>query len=326
MMVRRLLPVLLLSSLVLAGCKTSEGGKGDLPPATGDGAAPLPEIPAFKNVDAAPRGATSSGVGETTGTLEAKSQVAVAPKASGTIVEVKVDEGSKVKKGDLLFRLDSRDAQLMKKSAETQLEGAKLQLKTAQTEYDRISGLVAQNAAPRAQLDALEAQVEGAKVAIQAAQNSIAMTNKAIGDATVRSPMNGVVIQKLMSVGEYATMMPPSPVVVLQDQSSLELKFGLPERSLATIKPEDAVTVSIPAIGATRQATIAQISPMVDARTRTVQITVVLDNKDGALKPGMMAEVSLGAEPAEAPKPVDAAKPVEPVKPTEPKPAEEKKP
>jgi RND family efflux transporter MFP subunit len=296
-MIRRVLPILLLASLALAGCKKSEGGKENLPPSTGEGAAPLPEIPSFKDVDAAPKGDGTAGVGSTTGTLEAKSQVSVAPKSSGTIVEVKVDEGVRVKKGDVLFRLDSRDAVLMRKAAETQLKGARLQLKTAQTERDRIAGLVAQNAASRQQLDQLDSQVEGAKVAIQGAQNSLAMANKAIGDATVRSPIDGVVLQKLMSAGEYATMMPPSPVVILQDQSSLELKFSLPERSLATIKPKDAVTVSIPSIGATRKATIGTISPQVDPRTRTIQITAIIDNKDGSLKPGMAAEVTLGGAP-----------------------------
>jgi len=311
MTLRRLLPLLLLAPLALSGCKKSDSGKDNLPPATGEGAAPLPEIPSFANVDAGSGAAADQG--QTTGTLEAKSQVAVAPKSSGTITAVNVDDGTKVKKGQVLFKLDSRDAVLMKRAAQTQLRGAKLQLKTAETEYKRISGLVAQNAAPRQQLDQLEAQVEGARVAISAAENSIAMANKMIGDATVRSPIDGVVLKKAMSVGEYATMMPPSPVVILQDQSSLELKFSLPERSLTTIKPKDAVTVSIPAIGATRQATISMISPQVDPRTRTVQITAILDNQDGALKPGMMAEVALGAKPAEAPKP---AKPAESPKPT----------
>ena len=311
MMLRRLLPLLLLAPLALAGCKKSEGGKDNLPPATGEGAAPLPEVPSFKDVDGGGGAGGEQALGETTGTLEAKAEIKVAPKSSGTITAVNVDDGAKVKKGQVLFKLDSRDAVLLKKAAETQLRGARLQLKTAQTEYDRISGLVAQNAAPRQQLDQLEAQVEGAKVAISAAQNSIAMANKMIGDATVRSPIDGVVLKKLMSVGEYATMMPPSPVVILQDQSSLELKFSLPERALATIKPKDAVTVTIPSQGTTRQATIGQISPQVDPRTRTVQITAVLDNKDGALKPGMMAEVVLGDAPAAPPTPAETPKPAE---------------
>jgi RND family efflux transporter MFP subunit len=235
-----------------------------------------------------------------TGNLEAREQVAVAPKASGTIIAIAVDKGSKVKKGDLLFQLDSRDAQLMRRQAATQLEGAKLALKTAQREYDRVKGLVAQNAVPAVQLDPLEAQVDGAKVQISAAENSLALADKAIGDATVRSPLSGIVIKKLMSVGEYATMMPPSSVLVVQDQSSLELTFHLPERSLSSLHQGDPVSISIQSLGITRAAKISQISPMVDPRTRTIELTAVLDNCDGALRPGVAAEVSLGAAPGTA--------------------------
>lgn len=291
--------VLLAAALAVTGCKKSEGGKAELPPASGEGAPPLPDVP-----DVRPAGdgaGTAAGPAEasdtrTTGTLVARQQVAVAPKGSGTIVALEVDEGSRVKKGDVLFRLDSRDAQLMKKAAETQLRGAKLQLKTAQTEYDRVAKLVAQNAAARQQLDQLDAQVEGAKVAIAAAQNSLAMAQKAIGDATVRAPIDGIVIQKLMSAGEYATMMPPSPVVVLQDQATLELKFRLPERSLIHVQPgkQGTAKVMIPALGIAREVPIKEVAPMVDPRTRTVEYTAVLDNADGALRPGLMAEVTIG--------------------------------
>lgn len=304
---RRIVPILLV--VALAACKKSEGGKGDLPPATGEGAAPLPEIPALTAAsDAGAEASASASATETTGTLQARAEVKVGPKASGTIKEIKVDEGSKVKKGDVLFRLDSGDAALMKRAAETQLRGAKLALKTAEREYKRIQGLVAQNAASQQQVDQLEAQVEGAQVQIATAQNSIAMANKAIADATVRSPITGVVLTKLMSVGEYANLMGGGPVLVLQDQSSLELKFRLPERSLATIKKGDAVEVAIPALGTTRKATIGEISPMVDPRTRTIELTAVLDNADGTLKPGMMAEVKLGAVAAE-PAPVPTKEP-----------------
>lgn len=298
---RHIAPILIV--IALSACKKSEGAKGDLPPATGDGAAPLPEIPALTAAaDAGPAATASASATETTGTLQARAEVKVGPKASGTITEIKVDEGSKVKKGDVLFRLDARDAVLMKRSAETQLRAAKLALKTAEREYNRIQGLVAQNAASQQQLDQLEAQVEGARVQIAAAQNSIAQASKAIADATVRSPLSGVVLTKLMNVGEYANLMGGGPVLVLQDQSSLELKFRLPESTLATIKEGDAVAVSIPALATSRKATIAEISPMVDPRTRTIELTAVIDNADATLRPGMMAEVKLGDAAAEAPK------------------------
>jgi RND family efflux transporter MFP subunit len=287
-------------TLSLSACKKTENSKSDLPPAAGEGAKPLPEIPDMtgKTPDPAVGGGSNDATpasSAVTGTLDAREQVAVAPKASGTLVTITVDENSKVKKGDLLFRLDSANAVLMKKSAATQLSGAKLQLKTAQREYDRISGLVAQNALPAAQLDQLEAQVDGAKVQIAAAQNSIAMANKQISDATVRSPLSGVVIKKLMSVGEYATMMPPSPVLIIQDQSSLEVKFHLPERSLSELKQGDPVTITVASLGITRAAKITQISPMVDPRTKTIELTAMLDNCSGDLRPGLSAEIALGA-------------------------------
>jgi RND family efflux transporter MFP subunit len=290
-----------------AGCKSKSKEGKPLPPAAGSGAAPLPEIPDVKPTTGAGDGSGSgSGAGAeaaVSGTLEAREEVAVAPKASGTLIVLKVDEGSKVKKGDLLFQLDSRDAQLMKKQATNQLEGAKLQLRTAEREYDRLKGLVAQNAMPQQQLDTLEAQVDGAKLQISGAQNAIAMANKNILDSAVRSPLSGVVIKKLLSVGEYATMMPPSPVVVIQDQSSLELKFRRSEASLSSVKPGDPVTVTIPSLGETRAATVAKISPMVDPRTRTIELTAVLDNCDGGLRPGLGAQVVLAAPPADAVKP-----------------------
>jgi membrane fusion protein (multidrug efflux system) len=166
-------------------------------------------------------------------------------------------------------------------------------LRTQETEPARISTLVAQNAAPRQQLDQLEASVEAAKVQISAAENAVAMASKAIGDATVRAPIDGVVLEKRLSVGEYATMMPPTPVLVLQDQATLELKFRLPERILASIRKGDKVTVAIPALEVARDAVISEVAPMVDTRTRTIELTAVLDNADGALRPGLMAEVKL---------------------------------
>lgn len=283
----------------LGACKKDKEAKADLPPASGEGAKPLPDIPAMtgSTIDAAPSTGPEAEGASTTGSLVARAQVTIGAKSSGTITAIAFDEGDTVKKGDVLFRLDSRDAVLMKKQAQTQLESAKLQLKTAQREYDRIKALVDQNAAPRVQLDGLDSQVAGARLAITAANNQLAMANKQIADATVRSPMSGVVLKKLMNVGEYATMMPPSPVLILQDQATLDLEFSLPERALAAVHIKDKITVTIPALGVTRTAEIAEISPMVDPMTRTIKFTARLDNKDGALRPGLMAEVTKAAVP-----------------------------
>lgn len=291
----RIAVVAIALALAVPGCKQKEKGAAKLPPAAGSGAAPLPELPPLDPGSGAGSAVESSTATVVAGTLEAREQVAVAPKGQGTIVRIAVEEGAKVKKGDVLFQLDSRDALLMKKQAMNQLAGAELQLRTAQREYDRVKGLVGQNAVPQQQLDTLEAQVDGAKLAIAAAQTSIAMTSKSIGDAAARSPLTGVVIKKLMNVGEYATMMPPSPVVIVQDQAALDVKFRLSERALTAVSAGDAVTVRLPSLGQTRAATVARVSPMIDPRTRTLEVVATLDNCDAGLKPGLAAEITLGA-------------------------------
>jgi membrane fusion protein (multidrug efflux system) len=88
---------------------------------------------------------------------------------------------------------------------------------------------------------------------------------------------------------------PPTQVLVLQDQATLDLKFRLPDRALASVQVGDAITVVVPALAVSRKATISIVAPSVDPRTRTVELTAVLDNRDGALRSGLMAEVELTA-------------------------------
>ncbi len=314
---RRLRSLLLIAAVALlglapaAGCKKSEGGNADLPPATGPGAPPLPELPTFaaSGGEGATVGASES---KTTGVLVAASQVVVGTRSSGVIVEIKFDEGDQVKKGDVLFRLDSRDAQLMRTSAANVLKSAKLQQTAAQREHDRAKLLFEQNALPRQQWDQVQTTLDASAIAVAQAQNALAMASKQIADATVRSPITGVVIKKAANVGEYAAMMPPTPVLVLQDQATLELRFRLPERALAVLGAKDLVEVTLPALGVTRKVAIQRSSTSVDPQTGTIEFIAVLDNADGALMPGLMAEVSLGAAPAPAAAPETAPAPAAP--------------
>jgi membrane fusion protein (multidrug efflux system) len=90
-----------------------------------------------------------------------------------------------------------------------------------------------------------------------------------------------------------ATMMPPSIVLVVQDQAQLELKFRLPERALAALKEGAVVKARFDALGVSRDATVSRINPTVDPQTRTIELVAVIDNADGALRPGLLAEVDL---------------------------------
>ena len=313
---RSLLSLSLLVLLGAGGCRAKAEGKADLPPATGEGAPPLPTLP---EVEAPPPAAAAAAAADsdtqTTGTLFPRAEAQLAPNASGTIAEIRVKEGDRVKKGEVLFRLDTGDLELRRQQAAAALESARVQQRAAKTELDRSRTLLEAKALNRAQWDQIEARHDGAVAAARQASVALSMAQKALGDATVRAPFDGVVTAKLKSVGEMATMMPPTVVVVVQDQSVLELRFRLPERLLTKVNQGVTVQAKLEALGVTRDAKVARVNPTIDVRTRSVEVVAELPNPDGKLIPGLLAQVALpgdekpAAAPAPAPAPPAAAKP-----------------
>jgi membrane fusion protein (multidrug efflux system) len=280
----------------LAACR-KEDDKKALPPATGAGSPPLPVLPAVSKPSSATTAVTTDR--KSTGTLMPHSEVSVVARASGVIVAMNVEVGARVKKGQVLFRVDDRTAQLRLAQAQTQHAAAQQQLKSTQVEYNRTKLLFDQKAASQQQWDQINAQVDAARVGVAQAQNGISVAAKAVDDATARAPIDGIVVARPVALGDYVTDSPATQVLVLQDQATLDLKFRLPERSLAAVKTGDAITVSLPALALSRKATISIVAPMVDPRTRTIELTAVLDNRDGALRPGLMADVAF-EEPGSA--------------------------
>jgi RND family efflux transporter MFP subunit len=281
-------------SFAAAGCKKQT--KAELPPATGASAPALPTLPRTAADDQ--RVAASDD--QTTGTLFAHAEAQLAPNAGGIIVEITVDENSKVKKGDVLYRLDPRDAALRRDQAQAALDAAKVNLNATKVEWDRTKQLVDANAVNRATWDQIDARYQGALVQVRQAEVMLQMAQKALGDTVGRSPIDGVVVAKLKSVGEMATMMPPTIILVVQDQHVLDLRVRVPEQSIAQVKAGDTLTAHFASLGLDRTAKVTRVNPTVDPRTRTVEIVAEIDNADGALKPGLLAEVGLGAPAAPA--------------------------
>jgi RND family efflux transporter MFP subunit len=304
-----LLAVTSLAALA-SGCKKSAEEKDKaLPPPSGAGAAPLPALPEIKVASAQEASTTVAPTeGHTTGTTFPRAEAQVGTNASGVIEKIYVKEGDKVRKGMVLFRQDTGDAALRLAQADAALEAAKVNLRATETEYARTKAMYDAKAVNGMQWDQIVAKLDGARVQVQQAEVMRSMARKALGDATVRSPLDGVVASKLKNEGEMATMMPPTVVLVLQDQSTLELRLRLPERALSEIAVGDPVTAKFNAVGVTREAKVARIQPAVDARTRTIEVVAELPNKDGALRSGLLAEVSLPTKGSAAGKAQDAAK------------------
>ncbi|HEU4729163.1 MAG TPA: efflux RND transporter periplasmic adaptor subunit [Kofleriaceae bacterium] len=282
-------------ALTLVACGKDHDGKQALPPASGPGSPSLPSLPIIASTQPPP-GATTTSVRKATGTLLPHSEVAVVARSHGVIVALTVDVGARVRKGQVLFRVDDRDATLRLAQAQTQLAAAEQQLRSVEVEHRRTRLLFDQQAASSQQWDQISAQLEAAKVGVAQARNGVAVASKAVADTTAVAPIDGIVVARHVALGDYVSDAPPTQVLVVQDQATLDLKFRLPEPALAQVHTGDAITIALPALGVTRKATISIVAPSVDPRTRTIELTAVLDNRDGALRPGLMADVALDAQ------------------------------
>ncbi|HEX8106611.1 MAG TPA: efflux RND transporter periplasmic adaptor subunit [Kofleriaceae bacterium] len=288
---------LLAVAVMLAGCGKGSDAGAALPPATGPGSPPLPALAGVSGPAETPS-ATIASTGRSTGTLLPHSEVAVVARSRGVVVALTIDVGARIEQGKVLFRVDDREAGLRLAQAQTQLAAARQQASSAEVEYRRTQKLFEQQAVSPQQWDQISAQHDAAKIGVAQAQNGVAIASKAVTDTTVRAPIGGVVVARRVALGDYVT--DGAPVLVVQDQDRLDLRFRLPDRALLKVGVGDAITVSLPALGVSRKATISLVAPSVDPRTRTIELTAVLDNRDGRLRPGLMAEVEFDAKLASA--------------------------
>lgn len=277
--------------LALSGCAKKELPK--LPPAAGEGAPAATKIPTLKELDkSGPSVEKTIGTRAGTGSLQAVNYAALGPKETGVLATITVDEGHRVKKGQVLFRTDPVQAELAVDQAKAGLATLKVQQAQAQLDYDRTKSLRERGSVPEDVLDQSKARLDMVTSQIAQANAQVSMAQRHVSNSTVTSPIDGVVSEKRMNVGETATLMPPSVVLVVQDIDVLELRARLPETALKTVREGAQITVRFPATDETRPVTIKRIAPTVDVRTRTIEIVAEIPNSDHRLKAGMLAEVA----------------------------------
>jgi RND family efflux transporter MFP subunit len=293
----------LLSALCLAGCAVKDADAVALPPpTTTTGAAPL--------VGAADAGPAASGtafapsdVVPYSGTVEAHRRSTLSPKISSTVAKVHVREGDRVKAGDPLVTFDLKDVNLRLRQARAALEGAKIQRDAAVLDRDRTKTLVDANAAAKAQFDAVDFRARGAEVGVASAEVAVEMSEKAVRDSIVRAPYDGVIVRRMVNEGDYATTMPPTSLIVIEETAILDLRVLAPSSEMSVIHEGDPVTVAFPSLGRSIQATVTRIVGSIDARTRNFSVIVEIPNPEDALMPGLFAEARFESAAAAETKP-----------------------
>lgn len=198
--------------------------------------------------------------------------------ASGTVSRVLVRSGQRVNKGDLLVEFDSSVEVANLKASEAQLPAAK-------AAYDRYRNLVASNSASQAELD-------NAKATYNQLVANIESLRSTIGRRKVYAPFSGIAGIVNVNVGQYIST--GTEIVRVEDQSSMKIRFTLPQTDIEKISVGQRVNVEIDALpGQTFSARIAAIDPAVDRLTGLINLEAVLEDGQNKLLSGMFARLSV---------------------------------
>ncbi len=206
--------------------------------------------------------------------VEAVQQATVGAQIAGRVLEVKVDAGQSVKKGDVLMRIDGRESAEAARAAEAQYANAKVS-------YDRTKSLVSQKFMSAAALDKAKADLDAA-----AANRAAAGAGQS--HATIVAPMTGIIARRHAEMGDMAT--PGKPLFTIYQPGTLRVTASIPQYRLKAMRDVKTARVEFPELGKWVDAVKVQVLPTADAATHVSQVRVTLPDVPEAT-PGMFARV-----------------------------------
>jgi membrane fusion protein, multidrug efflux system len=267
--------LLLLGPLGLSGC-ARDGVAGDQSPAAKD---EKTKAEAAIPVEVAvPERGEMLAMYSGTATLQAEADAEIIAKVGGEVRRIFVEEGDRVRAGQVLAQLDDR--QLRLQAAQTRAALAKTERDfNRQIELNK-KGLVSAGA-----FEGLKYDLDNQRAADDLAQLSLSYS-------AIRAPFAGVVALRHVKLGQELAA--GSPVFRVTEPTPLKASVFVPERELARLKPGQPATVAADALaGRTFPAHVKLVSPTVDAATATFKVTLEVNDPRGDLKPGMFTRVGI---------------------------------
>lgn len=256
---------------------------------------------------------------QSVGTVEALDEAVLSSKIMGVISELRVEEGERVRKGEVLVVIDAEDIKAKRAEAEhardegvAGLEEAKAAraeagaaLENARINFERMEALYAEQAVTKKELDDMtthhhmaaakveqvDAKIKQVDAKIKQSDAGIRQAGVMLGYAVIKSPMDGVVVAKMAHRGEMAA--PGMPLLKVLDDRKLRLSATVKESGAGALRRGDNVTVVVDALGGKEiEGTISEVVPAADPATRSFTVRVALPATTGLL-PGMFGRAYL---------------------------------
>lgn len=214
------------------------------------------------------------------GTLEANEEIEIRSEISGIVESINFEEGKKVSKGQVLFKVN--DIELR-----AQLSQVKTAQQLASENQRRAKLLLDKQAISQEEFDVSNADFESARAQADLIAAQLSKT-------TVRAPFSGTIGLRAISKGTYVT--PSTPIAKLVNTSQLKLTFAVPEKYVSRMKVGTILTFTTSNSKEEHTAKIYAIEPQVDIATRTLRMRAIAENKEDKLYPGTFAYVTLPLE------------------------------
>ena len=233
-----------------------------------------------------------------TGTLEPVDQVEVGTQVSGDIAKINVDFNSKVKKGQVIAELDKSKLQSTLKQATISYNSAENDLKFKQSTYNRIKKLSESRSASAVELEQAEYNLNAAKFSVEQRKNEVSQARLNLSYATIKSPIDGVVLKRAVDVGQTvaASMSTPTLFVIAKDLNQMKVMAAIDEADIGQVKKDQRVTFTVDAFpndvfnGSVQE---VRLNPTTTSNVVTYTVVISAQNPEQKLLPGMTATCTI---------------------------------
>ena len=229
-----------------------------------------------------------------TGTLEPVDPVEVGTQVSGDIAKINVDFNSKVKKGQIIAELDKSKLKATLTQAEIAYKSAENDFKFKESTYNRVKKLSESNSASAVELETAEYNMNSAKLAVERSQNEVNQARLNLSYATIKSPIDGVVLKRAVEVGQTvaASMSTPTVFVIAKALSQMKVMADVDEADIGQVKQGQKVTFTVDAFqNDTFNGTVQEVrlNPTTTSNVVTYTVVITAENPEQKLLPGMTA-------------------------------------
>jgi len=255
--------------------------------------------------------AQANAVLTASGYVVARRKAAVASKGTGTLVYLGVEEGDRVKKGQVIARLEDADVAAALQRAKENLRVEEADLKDAKQSLERQRILVKGGFVAQAEFDAAEARYHRVVASIDAAKSAVKEAEVAVDNTRIVAPFDGTVLKKNADVGEIVAPLAGAAssraaVVTIADMSSLEVEADVSEANITRVSSDQSCEIRLDAYPEqSYRGAVSKIVPTADRAKATVLVKIRFANYDQRVLPEMGAKIiflakSLGDDAATA--------------------------